>query len=79
MNEILSFMRNMLQLVFAPARGWEDLEESERGLSASAQERAAQRLYYRCFLPVSAALSFGAGGPLGYGNDYAAACVRRSA
>ena len=54
MNEILSFLRNMLQLVFAPARGWEDLEESERGLSASAQERAAQRLYYRCFLPVSA-------------------------
>ncbi len=54
MNEILSFMRNMLQLVFAPARGWEDLEESERGLSASAQEQAAQRLYYRCFLPVSA-------------------------
>ena len=57
MNEILAFLRNMLQLVVAPSRGWEDLENAQRGWSEKAEEQMASYSYLHCFLPVIAVCS----------------------
>lgn len=52
MNDILQYLRNLLQIVFAPARGWEDLEAEQRKRTPEEENRSALRMYYTCFLPV---------------------------
>ncbi len=57
MDYILVFLRNMFQLVVAPARGWEDLEVEQHGRTAQAEEELASFNYLHCFLPIIAVCS----------------------
>lgn len=47
------YLRNMLQLVFAPSRGWEDLEAEETGMDGEGARRRALGIFHRCFLPIA--------------------------
>lgn len=57
MDDILVFLRNLFQLVVAPARGWEDLEAERDGMTERAEEELASFNYLHCFLPTIAVCS----------------------
>lgn len=52
---MLQFIKNLIQLVFAPDRGWEDLEHDCEGRQLD--EQTAQTTFLRCFLPFIAVCS----------------------
>ena len=54
-----SYLRNMIQIVFSPARGWEDLEADEKRLARQREpeDAAGGDTFRRCFLPVAAVCS----------------------
>lgn len=51
--DIARYLRNMVQLIFSPARGWEDIEAEEAGWDSAVAEERASAMFRRCFLPVA--------------------------
>ncbi len=49
---MLKFLGNIIQLIFSPQQGWEDLEENDYRSDGRRGEIDIRNLYTRCFLPL---------------------------
>lgn len=49
---MLKFLGNIIQLIFSPQQGWEDLEENDYRSDGRRGEIDIRSLYTRCFLPL---------------------------
>lgn len=49
---MLKFLGNIIQLIFSPQQGWEDLEENDYRSDGRRVEIDIRNLYTRCFLPL---------------------------
>lgn len=49
---MLKFLGNIIQLIFSPQKGWEDLEENDYRSDGRRGEIDIRCLYTRCFLPL---------------------------
>lgn len=54
---MLKFLGNIIQLVFSPQKGWEDLEEDDYRSDGRRGRIDIRKLYTRCFLPLIAICS----------------------
>lgn len=54
---MFKFLGNIIQLVFSPQKGWEDLEEDDYRSDGRRGRIDIRRLYTRCFLPLIAICS----------------------
>lgn len=54
---MLKFLGNIIQLIFSPQKGWEDLEEDDYRPDGRRGRIDIRRLYTRCFLPLIAICS----------------------
>ncbi|MDE5978780.1 MAG: hypothetical protein K2G84_01960 [Muribaculaceae bacterium] len=54
---MLKFLGNIIQLVFSPQKGWEDLDEDDYRSDGRRGRIDIRRLYTRCFLPLIAICS----------------------
>lgn len=48
---MLKYIANIIQLIFSPQKGWEDLEEDDYRPDGGRGSIDIRRLYTRCFLP----------------------------
>lgn len=49
---MLKYIANIIQLVFSPQKGWEDLAEDDRRSDGRRGDIDIRRLYTHCFLPL---------------------------
>lgn len=49
---MLNFLRNIIQLIFSPQKGWEDLDEDDYRRDGRKGDIDVRRLYLRNFLPL---------------------------
>lgn len=67
---MLRFFGNIIQLIFSPQSGWEDLERDDFRPDGSRGDIDIRHLYLRCFLPTVLLCSLTAFVRMAYGEDF---------